>query len=254
MKLSAVIITNRLEINPLLLKSIAFADEIVIVIDSPSVIPTRLPAGRAPTRNPTLTPPTKIFFRPLNHDFASQRNFALEKAKSDWVLFVDDDEYVGSELAGEIISAIKNKKFIGYLLHRQDVVFHQPLFHGETGNLRILRLAKRTAGKFQRSVHEVWKVSGRVGELSSPLYHNKDHFVSEFIGRILHYGQIDSQMLTAEGKPFSWFRLLINPLAKYKFNYLFKAGFLDGTAGLFQAYLMGVQSLSVRVFQWENRN
>ena len=67
------------------------------------------------------------------------------------------------------------------------------------------------------------------------------------------YGQIDSKILVSEHKPFSWFRLFIYPLAKFKQNYLFKAGFLDGTAGLFQAYLLAVQSLSVRVFQWEQR-
>ena len=60
-------------------------------------------------------------------------------------------------------------------------------------------------------------------------------------------------MLTIEGKPFSWFRLLFYPLAKFKLNYIFKAGFLDGTAGLFLAYLLAVQSLSVRVFQWQQR-
>ena len=41
-----------------------------------------------------------------------------------------------------------------------------------------------------------------------------------------------------------------NPLAKFIFNYKMKLGFLDGCLGLFQAYLMSVQSLSVRVFQW----
>lgn len=239
MTISAVILTSRPRLNPLLIQSLSFVDEIVVIVDSPS----------AKYKRPNLK--SKIFTHPLNGDFAAQRNYALQKAHSDWVLFVDDDEYVGTELAREI-SALKNSQLNGYTIRRLDLVFHRPLYHGETGRLRLLRLARRTAGKFLRPVHEVWQVSGRVGELSSPLYHIKDHFVSEFIGRMTYYGRIDAQSLSGENKPFSWWRLLIYPPAKFGYNYLLKAGFLDGFAGLFLAYLLAVQSLSVRVFQWAN--
>ena len=205
------------------------------------------------TRN-DIKKKNKIFFHPLINDFSSQRNFGLQNAKGDWVLFVDDDEYVGTELRKEITEAINLDQYSGFLLKRQDVVHHQPLRHGETGNIKILRLGRRHSGRFNRQVHENWDIEGRVGELQSPLYHIKDHFVSEFIPRLDQYGQIDSKILVSEGKPFSWFRLLVYPMAKFKLNYIFKAGFLDGTTGLFLAYLMAVQSLSIRVFQWENKN
>ena len=263
MTITAAIITNKLPLSPLLLSSLSFANEIIVIIDTPisrhrerSVAiqkGDRLPRFEYETRNDNIGK-IKIFFHPLNNDFSAQRNFALQKAKSEWVLFIDDDEYVGTELAREIIEAIKNSNFNGYLIKRLDVAYHTPLLHGETGNIKILRLARRTSGEFQRPVHETWKIDGRVGELRSPLYHHKDHFISEFISRMDQYGHIDSRILTTEGKPFSWLRLLIYPLAKFKLNYIFRAGFLDGTAGLFLAYLMAVQSLTVRVFQWQNQN
>ncbi len=221
MTITAIIITNQEKLNKFLLESLSFVDEVIVVIDS-SVI-----------------------------DFAAQRNFALAKSTSDWVLFVDDDEYVGQELAREIPLTIASSKEAAFLIKRLDVVFHQTLSHGETGHIKMVRLARRNAGKFIRPVHEIWKINGRVGELQSPLYHIKDHFISEFIGRMSHYGQIDSQILTQEDKPFSYFRLLFYPKAKFFQNYLFKLGFLDGLVGFFQAYLMSIQSLTVRVFQWE---
>ena len=258
MKITAVVLSKSPELNHFLLESISFVDEIIIIIDSISrhhipQTPLRHCESRTRAVAISLHENTKIFYHPLNNDFSAQRNFALQKAKSDWVLFVDDDEYVGTELAREIIETIKTSDFNGYLIKRLDVVYHTPFLHGETGNLKILRLGRRISGKFVRPVHEVWQIKGMVGELRSPLYHIKDHFVSEFISRMDLYGHIDSKILSTEGKPFSWFRLLIYPLAKFKLNYIFRAGFLDGTAGLFLAYLMAVQSLTVRVFQWQNQ-
>ncbi len=284
MKLAVAIITNNSILSSQLLKSISFADEIIVIqdsisviLDSTSVIPGLTWNPGTVTRHSGLDPESrnsanvilakagihldqnkkskiKYISHPLNSDFSAQRNFALEQTKADWVLFVDDDEYVGSELQREIIETLKDPKCSGYCIRRKDVIFHQPLSHGETGNIKILRLAKRSAGNFFRTVHEVWKIKGRVGELASPLYHRKDHFVSAFSNRMGKYSPIDAKYLNLENKPFSWFRLIFYPLLKFKVNYFFKAGILDGTAGLFLAYLMAVQSLTVRTFQWENQN
>lgn len=242
MKITAAIISDSTKLNEQLLESLTFVDEIIIVIDS----------SISRHRNDNVGK-TKIFYHSLNCDFSAQRNFALQKAKSDWVLFVDDDEYVGTELAREIIDKIRTTKYSGYMIPRVDVVHHQPLLHGETGQIKLLRLGLRKSGKFFRPVHEKWKIKGGVGELTSPLYHIKDHFISEFLHRMSEYGKIDAKVLKYEGKPFSWFRLICFPVAKFKVNYLLKAGFLDGLAGLFLAYLMAVQSLTVRIFQWENQ-
>lgn len=239
MKLSIAVIASTDTFPKQFLDSLDFADEIIFIIDS-----TEKKSKKQGKKS--------FYYRPLNNDFSGQRNFALEKTKGDWVLFVDDDEYVGRELRNELLTAIENEKFDGFLLHRVDTVYHYPLRHGETSNIKLLRLARRNAGKFRRPVHEYWQVKGKIGNLYSPLYHIKDHFVSGFISRMDQYGKIDSQILNKENKPFTWWRLFFNPVIKFKLNYYLKLGFLDGLPGLFLAYLMSVQSLSVRIFQWEN--
>ena len=227
MGLSAVILTNK---KPKDIKrtsdSVVFADEVILISDRSGGL----------------------------NDFAAQRNYGLAKAKGDWVLFVDDDEIVSSALAREISLAISNPKYTGYYLKRFDRYFGQTLRHGETGNIKIVRLAKKNAGRFIRPVHEVWQVAGRVGELKNPLFHDRLELVTPFIARIAFYGPLDAKTLNSEGKPFSVTRLLLNPLAKFIYNYKIKLGFLDGYLGLFQAYLMSVQSLSVRVFQWQEKS
>lgn len=243
MGLSAVIL-SRQDSKELrrLVESTKFADETIVVFDQKE---TKIHLG---------IPGAKVYYRPIEEDFAAQRNFAISKAAFDWIFFIDDDEMVSVELAKEIKKVITSDRFAAYAVPRRDVYFGQTLRYGETGNIKIIRLAKKTAGEFIRPVHEFWQVRGRVGELRHPLLHLRGDLVTPFIDRIILYGPIDARSLDQEGKVFNWWRVLFNPLGKFVMNYKVKLGFLDGYLGLFQAYLMSVQSLSVRVFQWQNKS
>ncbi len=235
------IILNHLSLKEIksTLDSLKFSDEILIIQDKSH-----------PLGSGKLPPKVKLIYHSLSADFSTQRNFALKKAQGDWVLFVDSDEVVSPQLAKEIKLAMQ-KDFSGYLIPRQDLFYSQPLRHGETGQTKILRLAQKKAGVFTRLVHENWQIQGRVGELSASLLHHKKDLTSGFIERMHLYGPIDSQSLNEENKHFSVFRLLLNPLGKFFLNYIVRRGFLDGLLGLFHAYLMSVQSFTVRVFQRE---
>jgi len=225
MGLSALILTNKQpeEIKKTL-DSVSFADEVILI----------------PDRKGPVT------------DFSSARNSGLTKAKNDWVLFVDDDEIVSKELASEIKEAITPPSlFSGFYIRRLDKYHGQTLHHGETGNTKIIRLGKKSAGSFSRPVHEVWRINGSVGELRHPLIHERGELVEPFIDRMIRYSPLDTRQLSQENKPFTYWRLFINPKAKFIQNYFLRLGFLDGYLGLFQAYLMSVQSLTVRVFQWQ---
>lgn len=222
------------------LDSLDFSDQIILLQDK-----------NYPLKSSRLPARVKIYHRPLGTDFASQRNFALDKAKGDWVLFVDSDEVVPASLAQEIKRSINRGGFDAFLLPRQDIFYSQRLRYGETGQIKLLRLAKRSAGRFHRSVHENWHIQGRVGELTEPLLHYKKDLTTGFIDRLRLYSPIDAHSLDQESKPFSIFRLFLNPPAKFFLNYIVRRGYFDGLLGLFHAYLMSVQSFTVRVFQKE---
>lgn len=219
------------------LNTLGIADEVIIISDQKpktSVLPKKV----------------KIYHHPLTNNFASQRNYALKLATSDWVLFLDDDEKPSNNLIREISRSLGNE-FDGFRLKRIDSYYNQILIYGETGRTKLLRLGKRTEGRWHRPVHETWKIKGKIKDLEFPLYHLREDLTSGFISRMSHYSLLDAPVLHKEGKPFSVSKLLFLPLAKFLRNYLFYLGFLDGTLGLFHAYLMSVQSLTVRVVQWE---
>ncbi|MBI4136971.1 glycosyltransferase family 2 protein [Candidatus Roizmanbacteria bacterium] len=96
-KLTVVVLTaNSEKIISDCLNSLSFADE-VIVIDDESTDKTVSIVQKSGAH---------IYVRKLDN-FASQRNYGLDKAKGAWTLFVDADERISKELQNEIISVVR---------------------------------------------------------------------------------------------------------------------------------------------------
>ena len=189
----------------------------------------------------------KVFLRHLNDDFSGQRNFGLEKAKNKWVMFLDADERVTDELAQEITTTIsKNEDVNGYFFKRNDFFSGRFLKHGETANVRLLRLAKKDSGSWQRKVHEIWNVKGQTKEFKNPLLHYPHSTITVFLKEINFYSSLHAESLKKEGMKPSLLRLIFNPLVKFISNYFLKKGFLDGTPGLITALMMSFHSFLAR--------
>ncbi len=188
----------------------------------------------------------KVFTHSLNNDFAAQRNFGLEKASGEWVLFVDADERVSPELKKEILKSIKKTDVNGFYLKRQDFFGGRALKYGETANVRLLRLGRKGKGKFEREVHEVWDIKGNISELKNPLLHFPHQTLSDFIDHVNFHSSLHAEALKKEGVRPSLFRIIFNPLGKFIQNYIFRCGFLDGTSGIIVALMMSFHSFLAR--------
>lgn len=175
-------------------------------------------------------------------DFSFARNNALAKVKTPWVLFVDTDEKITPELKAEILSAIESNEFDAYYLKRLDTFLGRVLKHGETGNISLIRLAKKTYGQWERPVHEQWIGRGKVGTLNNPLLHTPHTSISSFLEKINHYSTLDSAYRYRQGIKSSLFKIAVYPLAKFKYNYFFRLGFLDGVPGIIMAVMMSFHS------------
>ena len=242
--ISAVVLTHNDEkILERCLTSLSWCDE-VVVIDDYSTDGT---VGVAKKLG------AKVFSHPLKDDFAAQRNFGLEKVKGQWVLFIDSDEIVSSQLASEIQEAVK-PSFVCYYLKRKDFWGGKWLKHGETGNVKLLRLARKDAGKWMQPVHEEWKIEGGVGQLTNSLLHYPHPNVAQFLDEINRYSNVYARYLYAQGVREPVWAIAAMPLAKFFINYVWRLGFLDGTAGIVVALMMSFHSFLVRSKLWALRD
>lgn len=106
MKISACMIVKNEEKNiETCIKSYKNIVDEIIVVDTGSEDSTVQIAKRLGA---------KVFFYQWNNDFAAAKNFALEKAKGDWIIFLDADEYFTEESAAQIpaiLSSLKNTHY-----------------------------------------------------------------------------------------------------------------------------------------------
>lgn len=193
-----------------------------------------------------------VYEHTLDGDFASQRNFALKKAKGTWVLFIDADERLSPALNYEIHNQINDamSNFSGFYLRRIDKIWGRKITHGESSQTRFLRLAKKNSGEWEGKVHERWTVKGKVGLLNHPLMHLPHQTLREFIAEINYYTDLRAAELKEKRTKVRQGEILLYPAAKFFQNYFIRLGVLDGIAGLIQAILMSFHSFLVRGKLW----
>lgn len=217
------------------LKTLKWCDEVVVVDDE----------SEDKTAEIAKKLGAKVYKRALNGDFAAQRNFGLEKARGEWVFFVDVDEQVTPQLRAEIQKKT-NGQFVGFYIKRRDFIFGRGLKYGETGGVKLLRLGKKGMGSWQGRVHETWEIQGPKEELENLLEHYPHPTVSEFLKDINLYSTLRARQLYEENKKSNLFQIIFYPVGKFLQNFFLRLGFLDRMAGFMVATLMSFHSFLVR--------
>ena len=198
-------------------------------------------------------------------DFAQVRNDAMEKAKGEWVFFLDSDEEVTAPLVEEVQQVLKGQQGKGlqekgFSIKRRDIFLGNWLKHGETSHVRLFRLGIKDAGQWERPVHEVWKIDGIIGELKEPLLHYSHQSVDNMMEKIDRYSGLDAQYRyynqsdRTRYNTFLFLSLVLYPAGKFIQNYFFRLGFLDGIPGFIHAAMMSMHSFLVRAKYWQTVN
>lgn len=205
------------------LASAKWADEI-IVIDSGSEDDTVKRARRF-TKH--------VFVRPWK-GFGEAKNFAIRKARGEWIFWLDADERITPELAREIRETLAGIPIhSGYSVPRKAFFLGKWIRHSGWYPGRVVRLFRRAHGRFNdEKVHERLIIDGTIGELRSDLLHYTDPSLEHYFRKFDRYTSLAAEELFGKGRRFSRARLLLNPVWTFWRMYVIRKGFLDGLHGL----------------------
>ena len=232
MKLIGIILTHNEAAHIVeCINSLRFADDI-LVFDSYSTDDTVALAQQVGTR---------VIQYPFNN-YAAQRNAALDAVKNsaDWVLFVDADERVTSELASEVRNVIQTVDCVGYNIPRHNYIFGKLTCGAGWYPDYQVRLLKVGFAHYDptREVHEVVILNGAQGTLKNHFVHYNYRDLAQFAQKQRKYSAYDAQMMFKQGirpKPQNY---LLQPLRQFRWRYFTLKGYQDGLHGLQLSLLM----------------
>ncbi len=209
------------------LASVAFADE-WIVVDSRSTDGTPELAAAAGAR---------VIQTDDWPGFGPQKNRALAAATGDWVLSIDADERVTPELAQQIRAAIAQPAAEGYTVSRLSSMCGEWIRHGDWFPDDILRLFKRSAGRFSDDlVHERVICQGRIGKLDAHLLHESIPSYESLLQKMDRYSTDRAAQQHRAGKRGGLGTAIGHGLWAFIRSYVIRRGFLDGRMGFIVAF------------------
>lgn len=247
---------------PRCLRSVAWADEIVVV-DSQST------DGSIALAEEHGAQVVQFAF---NGTWPKKKNWALENIpfRHEWVFILDADEVLPPEAEAEfrtIVTATDNP-ISGYWINRRFMFMGQWLRHAYYPNWN-LRLFRHRLGRYERlvqgatasgdnEVHEHIVVQGRTARLRAEMDHYAFPSVDVFVEKHNRYsnwearlafenalghsqaGQLQSEAVSWRRRLKRWTRHLpYRPTLRFLYVYLFQCGFLDGRPGYYFARLHG---------------
>lgn len=206
------------------IESASLADEIII-IDSGST---------DNTLNIAQDAGAKVVIHPMTEGFAAQRNFALEQATTEWVMFLDADERITTELAAEIKNAINNDA-AAYEIPRRNIAFGHWLKYGGWYPDYCLRLYPRTSVSYTGIVHERAIVDVPKRKIKDPFIHYTYDDWDRYFVKFNSYTTLMATQLYEKGKKANLFSIIFRPFWAFFRTYIMKLGFLDGKMGFIMA-------------------
>lgn len=217
---AAMITLNEAANMPGLVRSLAWADE-VVVVDGGS-------------NDATVEIARRLGCRVIEHPFdnyAAQRNRAIAAAKSEWVLSIDGDErptpYLVEELRGQLLWG----DYVAYRVPIRSRIFGRKMRFSGTQDDRPIRLFRREPCRWQGDVHEVLHAPGRIGQLTGWLDHETLPDLSAFLGKMERYTSLEARRRVTAGQPPRWRDQWLHPVVEVLRRMVWKAGILDGPQG-----------------------
>ncbi len=183
------------------------------------------------------------------------RNYAISKAKGDWIFILDADEEVPSTLVKELLKEASCGEFTYFALPRKNIVFGKWLKNSRWWPDYNIRFFKKGAVKWNRKIHSVPKVIGRGKELKGDekfaIVHHHYASVSQYLIRHDRYSSIMAREKFENGEKFNWRLLISKPAGEFLSRFFLGQGYKDGVHGLALSSLQAFVELLTYLKLWE---
>lgn len=182
------------------------------------------------------------------------RNWAISKAKGDWILMLDPDEQVPESLINKLkdfIKSDKSQKYNAVNIPFKNIFWGKWISHTNFWPDKHLRFFRKNTLSWQNEIHSYPKVEGLVLELESSVEYAIVHFGyykrADFFQKQMKYAAIHAESLKKRGRGFSLWRVIWMPLREFLARFIKHQGYLDGFDGLYLVISLMIYQVMVEV-------
>jgi glycosyltransferase involved in cell wall biosynthesis len=196
----------------------------------------------------------RVFQRPFDN-YSINKNAAIEKTSHDWVLMLDADERVPTDLQTEIKEALNSQKADAFRIKR-NTYFRGKKVRCWSGKA-VTRLFRKNKASYdpKKLVHEELIVNGgRVETLDHPMDHYTFSSFEQYLPKVHSYTSLAAHEAYDKGMRASIFSLLMVPPVRFAKTYFVKGGILDGVPGVIIASLSAYSVFLKLSKLWELQN
>ena len=232
-----VVIHNEEEHLDACLKTLAFCDEIIVVLDK-------------------CTDKSKAIARTHNAQIiegswdieGDRRNLGLEKCSCEWVIELDADERITLELAQEIRHVIQTSTADTHLIPFDNYIGKTLVRYGWGGYFGVSqspRLTRKGTKKWgQQRIHPKLSLSQNQGKkFKNPLIHYVDRDISDLLQRLDRYTTAHAQDMIASGNTGTFAHNVRRIFSRFYKCYIVRKGYKEGKYGFLIALCAGLYPL-----------
>jgi glycosyltransferase involved in cell wall biosynthesis len=245
-KISSVIIAKNEEDNiaRCIESQIEVIDEIIVIIDKESSDNTLKIVGSYPGVKYEVTE---------WQGYAETKKYAISLATNQWILWLDADEELTTELRGELIAwKSSDKRNNVYNIPRRAFFLGKWINYSGWYPGRVERLFNKDVVSFSSNpVHEHLVYSGVAGGLRGDINHYTDPSINHYFQKFNRYTTLAAKEMHEKGKSFKISDLILRPIIIFIKMYILKRGFLDGIHGFILAVFSSAYVFTKYSKLWE---
>lgn len=179
--------------------------------------------------------------------YGPQKNSVLEKCSGEWILLIDADEVVSTELKDKIKEIINSKNLSSeiYKIKLRNIAFKKEIKFGGWDDY-VIRLWKNGKVKISdREVHEKYQTFGnRVEKIEEKIIHYTYDSIEEFLEKLNRYTSQSANEYIKSKKNASFFKIYSKMLFRFIKMYILQLGFLDGYEGYLLAKYSSIYTMT----------
>ncbi|RJP80455.1 MAG: glycosyltransferase family 2 protein [Desulfobacteraceae bacterium] len=190
--------------------------------------------------------------------FANQRNWALQEVgiNTEWIIFIDADEVVTSQMREEITAALKSRDCNAFYLCYKVIFLGKWVKYSSGFPVWHPRIVRNGFVHFRESITghgETWEVNGRAGYIQEPYIHYCfSKGITSWFEKHNRLSTMEMEVSISDRKPFlkcimgllnqdshkrrqslralSYY-MPFRPFVRFFYQFILKGGILDGKAG-----------------------